>query len=175
MNFFELNKVFGALLLSLIIAMVVGMVSSFIFSTDLPEKPGFEIAVASADGAAAPAKEAEPEVDFATLLASADPAKGEKLTKKCAACHTFDQGGKNKVGPNLFGIVGRQPGGLDGFKFSAAMQAYGEGKSLGCRSAERLPDQAKRFHQKDLHVFCRFQKRQRPCKHDQLSAEPAIS
>jgi cytochrome c len=159
MNFFELNKVFGALLLSLIIAMVVGMVSTFIFSTDLPEKPGFEIVVASADdGAAAPVKEAEPEVDFATLLASADLAKGEKLTKKCAACHTFDQGGKNKVGPNLFGVVGRQPGGVDGFKYSAAMQAYGEGKVWDADQLNGFLTKPKDFIKKTSMSFAGFKK-----------------
>lgn len=127
--FFELNKMFGALLLSLIIIMVTGMVTSFIFSEDMPEKPGFEIAVASTDGAApAAAAEAEEVVDFATLLASADVDKGTKVFKKCAACHTAEAGGKNKIGPNLHGIVGRQPASVDSFKYSAAMTEFAADK-----------------------------------------------
>ncbi|MCB2102156.1 MAG: cytochrome c family protein [Rhodobacterales bacterium] len=54
-----------------------------------------------------------------------DAAKGEKVFKKCAACHTIDAGGKNKVGPNLHGVIGRAAGTLDGFKYSKAMQDSG--------------------------------------------------
>lgn len=131
MNFFEINKAFGALLLALLFIMVTGMVTSFIFSEDLPETPGYAIEVASADagGASAAPKEEEETVDFATLLASADVAKGQKIAKKCAACHTFDEGGKNKVGPNLFGIVGRSPASVDGFKYSNAMTEFAANNS----------------------------------------------
>lgn len=129
MNFFEINKAFGALLLALIIVMVTGMLSSYIFSEDLPETPGFNIEVADASGNTAAPKEEEAPVDFATLLASADLEKGKKVTKKCASCHTFEQGGKNKIGPNLFGIVDRAPASIDGFKYSDAMKAFADGNS----------------------------------------------
>lgn len=126
--FFELNKMFGALLLSLIIIMVTGMVTSFIFSEDLPDKPGFEIAVANPNNAVPAAAEEEEVVDFATLLASADVDKGIKVFKKCAACHTAEAGGKNKIGPNLHNIVGRQPAAVADFKYSAAMTEFGADK-----------------------------------------------
>lgn len=54
-------------------------------------------------------------------------AKGEKVFKKCKACHTVDEGGKNKVGPNLFGIVGKAAGGVEGFKYSKALMEAAEG------------------------------------------------
>ena len=59
------------------------------------------------------------------LLASADPNKGQNAAKKCAACHTFDKGGPNKVGPNLYGVVGRPDGSHEGFNYSAALKAKG--------------------------------------------------
>jgi len=63
--------------------------------------------------------------DILTLLASADAGKGEKIFKKCKACHSADEGGKNKVGPNLWDVVGRAKGSAAGFKYSAAMSAKG--------------------------------------------------
>ncbi|PLW75814.1 c-type cytochrome [Cohaesibacter celericrescens] len=128
MNSFELNKAFGAFLMALIFIMVTGMVTSFIFHAETPEKPGYVIEVADASQEAAPEEVVET-VDFATLLASADADKGAKVAKKCASCHTFDAGGANKTGPNLHGIVGRAVASIDGFKYSGSMTEFSEGKS----------------------------------------------
>ena len=76
----------------------------------------------SAAGSAAPVAAAP--VDLGTLLASADPARGQRTAQVCASCHTFDQGGANRVGPNLWGIVGRDIGGAGGFAFSPAVAGH---------------------------------------------------
>lgn len=127
MDSFELNKIAGAVLVALLIIMALGVSSDIIFHSETPETPGFAIEVAEADGdghgAAAEAKEEV--VPLGVRLASADAAKGEKVIKKCAACHTFEQGGANKVGPNLYDIVNRHPGSHEGFKYSSGMSEYG--------------------------------------------------
>jgi cytochrome c len=125
MDSFELNKAAGAVLMVLLLTMGVGIASDVIFETEVPEKPGYEIQVADASsGEAAPA--AAEAVPLPQLLAAASVADGEKASKKCAACHSFEKGGPNKVGPDLWGIVGRAPGAHEGFAYSAAMKAYGE-------------------------------------------------
>lgn len=90
------------------------------------ETPAFKVAGAgeSADKAAKPAAEAK-EVDALTLLAKADVKAGEKIFKKCHACHTADKGGPNRVGPNLWNIVGRPKGSHEGFSYSSAMKEKG--------------------------------------------------
>jgi cytochrome c len=96
-----------------------------IFTQEKPAKPGYNIAVKEhpAGQKAAPK---EPEKPIGVLLANASPEKGQNSAKKCAACHTFEKGGPNKVGPNLWGIVGSGRGeGRGGFDFSAAMKKKG--------------------------------------------------
>jgi len=89
------------------------------------ETPATEQAPAAAsEGEAAPLAAAGPG-DIGTLLAGADATAGEKVAKKCAACHTLDKGGKNKVGPNLWNVVGRNVGTAEGYSYSSAMAGVG--------------------------------------------------
>ena len=121
---FEINKILGAVLGTLLITLALNIVSGAIFSPKKPEKPGYDIAVSeqpAGGGAAAPAAE-EP---IEQLLAKASPEKGASVAKKCLACHDFTKGGPNKVGPNLYGIVNRDRAAYEGFAYSAAMKAKG--------------------------------------------------
>jgi cytochrome c len=124
MDSFELNKILGAILGTCLILLVTSFTASAIFAPDKPEKPGFEIAVKEEAAGGEKAAVAAPE-PIEKLLQTASVQKGEQAAKKCAACHDFTKGGPNKVGPNLFGIVGDKKGEGRGFNFSAAMKAKG--------------------------------------------------
>lgn len=122
MDSFELNKIMGAILGTLLITLSLNIVAGGIFAPHKPAKPGFEIAVTEAP-AGGPAAPAEKEVPIAQLLASANAEKGAAVSKKCLACHEFKKGGPNKVGPDLYGVVGRERAHHEGFAYSAGMKA----------------------------------------------------
>ena len=125
MDSFELNKILGAILGTCLVVLATSFTAGAIFSPVMPEKPGYEIAVkeeAPAGGKEAAPAPSEP---IEKLLQTASVEKGAASAKKCAACHSFDKGGPNRVGPNLFGIVGDKKGEGRGFNFSAAMKAKG--------------------------------------------------
>ncbi|MGL1922362.1 MAG: cytochrome c family protein [Hyphomicrobiales bacterium] len=127
MNSTQLTKIAAAVVMSLLALIIIGKFTSFLYAPHAPEKPGFEVAVEEGGHDTGHAEEA-PKVDLAALMAAADVAKGEKVAKKCASCHTFDNGGKNGAGPNLFNILGREIASTDGFKFS---KAFAEKKAEG--------------------------------------------
>ena len=123
MNSFELNKVLGALLGTCLVLLALNIGAGAIFAPEKPAKPGYNIVVQEG---ATKEQAKEKEVPIATLLAKASVEKGQSAARQCQACHTFEKGGPNRVGPNLYGIVGSQRGeGRNGFNFSAAMKAKG--------------------------------------------------
>lgn len=123
---FEMNKIAGALLLAMIVAMVSGLLASKLVAPKMLEKNAYEVAAApegpptqSANAPAAP-------TPIGPLFAAASADAGKKSTTVCLTCHTFDKGGTNKIGPNLYGIVGDEIArGRNGFAFSDALKAKG--------------------------------------------------
>ncbi|WP_375165986.1 c-type cytochrome [Chelativorans sp.] len=126
MDSFELNKIIGAFLGVVFVVFSVSLISDAIFASHAPETPGYAIAVpegqAAGAGGQAPAAES-----VLPLLASADPSAGETVFKRCQACHTPEQGGPNKVGPNLWGVVNRPVASHEGFSYSGAMKEFAQG------------------------------------------------
>jgi len=134
MDSFELNKIAGAVLGTGLFLVALNIAAEAIFAPQHPAKPGFEIDVkpqAAAPAAGAPAAAPAPgaqagaEEAIETLLASATVDRGESTAKACMACHNFQKGGPNSIGPNLFGIVGRPRASAPGFNYSDAMKAKG--------------------------------------------------
>jgi cytochrome c len=125
MNSFEINKLAGAFLGVVFFVMTLGLVSDALFHDEKVETPGFAIAAADAAAEGESAAEAPAELaPIAPLLASADAAAGEVVFKKCAACHSIDNGGANKTGPNLWEIVNRPAASHEGFAYSSALREY---------------------------------------------------
>jgi cytochrome c len=126
MDSFELNKVLGALLGTCLLLLAVHIASGAIFTPAEPAKPGYVIEVKQEQpgqpgGAGAPP--AQPEVPFANMLASASADRGAQISKQCESCHNLGKGQGNKIGPNLYGVVGRPMASEPGFNYSAALKA----------------------------------------------------
>jgi cytochrome c len=127
MDSFEFNKIAGALLFSLLLILGVQNLASVLFTIEPANPASYPVEVADSGGQSGGDAGAvvEEGPSLATLLASADVGKGAKVARKCAACHTVEQGGANGTGPALFGIMGRPIGQTAGFSYSDGMAGLG--------------------------------------------------
>lgn len=119
----EFNKVFAAILVAGIIAMFAGFIADMLVSPHKLKENAFKIeGVEEVGGGVAKVKLPEP---ILAMIATADIARGQKLSKACAACHTFDKGGANGVGPNMWNVVGAKKQGKAGFTYSGVLNSQG--------------------------------------------------
>lgn len=124
MDSFELNKILGAVLGTCTALVALHLAAGAIFTPEMPARPGYEIPVTAEPAAQAPAQEpAAPPIE--QLLAAASIERGTAAARVCSTCHSFDKGGPNVVGPNLWGVVGRPRASESGYNYSAAMKAKG--------------------------------------------------
>ena len=125
MDSFEINKIVAAVLMVALLVIGIGKLSDVIFHVEKPETPGYAVEVEQVSTASSSAKtDTEEKVDIAALMAMGDIASGEKIFKKCAACHSIIKGGKNAIGPALYNVVGRKVGSVEDYKYSKALGAY---------------------------------------------------
>ena len=124
MDSLEINKIIAAIIL--VVGIIVGLdkISDGIFYAEKPEKAGYKVEVVAASTAGS--SNSEEQIDISALMAMADLDHGKKVFKKCAACHSINQGGGNKIGPALYSVVGRAIGGVSDYKYSKSLVAYGK-------------------------------------------------
>ena len=127
MDSFELNKIIAAVLMVALLVIGIGKLSDVIFYVEKPKTPGYAIDIEQAVTAKVTGSETiEEKIDIAALMAMGDLSVGEKVFKKCAACHSIVKGGKNNIGPALYNVVGRQIGVVNDYKYSKALSGYGK-------------------------------------------------
>jgi len=128
MDSFEINKIVAAILLVALLVIGIDKVSEVVFHVEKPQTPGYTVEIEQV--ASSSTSVAEEKVDIAALMGMGDATSGEKIFKKCAACHSIVKGGANKIGPALWGVLGRSIGSAPDYKYSKAMASYGKNWSF---------------------------------------------
>ena len=125
MDSFEVNKIIAAILLVALLIIGIGKISDLVFYVKKPEKSGYNVEIPK-DGNNTEVAKAEElqKIDISTLLAMGTVEHGEKVFKKCSACHVINKGGDNKIGPALYGVLGRNVAAIEDYKYSKAMSNY---------------------------------------------------
>ena len=128
MDSFEINKIVAAILLVALLVIGIGKLSNVIFYVEKPKTPSYSVEVEQAVVAStvSTVETTKEKIDLSALMAMGDVTTGEKVFKKCAACHSIVKGGKNNIGPALYNVVGRKIGSVNDYKYSKALSEYGK-------------------------------------------------
>ena len=127
MDSFEINKIVAAVLMVALLVIGIGKLSDVIFHVEKPENPSYAVDVEEVTTVSSSTKASvEEKIDIDALMAMGDLTHGEKVFKKCAACHSIVKGGKNNIGPALYNVVGRKVGIVEDYKYSKALASYGK-------------------------------------------------
>ena len=125
MDSFEINKIVAAILMVALLIIGISKISDIVFHVEKPETPGYKVELDQPAINSTLATEAvEVKFDIAALMSMGDVASGEKIFKKCAACHSIVKDGKNNIGPALYNVVGRKVGSVSDYKYSKALLKY---------------------------------------------------
>jgi len=125
MDSFEINKIVAAVLMVALLVIGIGKLSNVIFHVEKPKTPGYAVEVEQVTTVSSTTEQAvEEKIDIAALMAMGDIALGEKVFKKCAACHSIVKDGKNNIGPALYNVVGRKTGAVTDYKYSKALASF---------------------------------------------------
>ena len=121
-----MNKIIVSIVFAIILVLGINKVTDVIFYVEKPEKSAYQVASVTTIASTASAETSSETGNIMAIFASTSAAEGAKVFKKCAACHSIAQGGKNKIGPALWGVLGRQAGSLPDYKYSKAMAGHGK-------------------------------------------------
>ena len=125
MDSFEINKIVAAVLMVALLVIGIGKLSNVIFHVEKPKTPGYAVEIEQVTTVSSSTEKAvEEKIDIAALMAMGDITLGEKVFKKCAACHSIVKGGKNNIGPALYNVVGRKTGAVTDYKYSKALASF---------------------------------------------------
>ena len=125
MDSFEANKIIAAVLLVALLVIGIGKISDIVFKVNKPEKSAYKVDTLDNNIVSnLKVEKVSEKIDIGALLALGNIAHGEKVFKKCAACHLINKGGENKIGPALYGVIGRKVASKNDYKYSKAMAAY---------------------------------------------------
>ena len=122
MDSFEINKIVAAVLVIFIVFFGIGKISDIVFHVDKPNTSAYKVETTTAN--ATQVSNTSQSVDISALLAMGDADHGKNVFKKCSACHSIKKGGKNKIGPALYNVIGRNIAALEDYKYSKAFLAY---------------------------------------------------
>ena len=145
MDSFEINKIIAAILLTALIIIGIGKFTDVLFHVEKPKESAYKIEgleMAPTQTSTSSEMKAEEKINIAELLALGDIAHGEKVFKKCSACHMIASDGKNMIGPNLWEVIGRTAGSVSDYKYSKAMVAYGKAWNFEEMNAYLIKPQA---------------------------------